>query len=352
MMIFPTICPRFLGIVSSCAALVTTAAQANLYWTATDAAGAYVMRAGGDGSNPTAIISGASKVRGPNGLEHAGGLLYWPDQQLNAVKQAGLDGSGVATFRLANNPYDVFRTGQQVYWTSQSGNYIDTQLAAGTGYQRLLAAPQVSAPYAIAVTAAHIYWSQVGGAGSIRRSDLNGANIVTIIPVAHVLDLQISGNFIYFADNNAPSAIKRANLDGSGVTTLVTGESGIGLVNGLCLTDDTLYWSAFSDEEGGGIRRADLNGGTVANLYNAPAGTLTRGVVFLPGIQFTEPVAAAGQFSFTLQVEPGKTYRIETSGNLNNWTEITNFVSSGTTFSLTNSIPAGPGQLFYRARTP
>jgi hypothetical protein len=348
----PTICPRFLGTAFACAALATTTAQADLYWTATDAAGAHVMRAGDDGSNPTAIISGASNVRGPNGLEHAAGLLYWPDQQLNAVKQASPDGTGVSTFRLANNPYDVFSTGQRVYWTSQSGNYIDTQLANGTGYQRLLASPQVSAPYAIAVTASHLYWSQVGGAGSIRRSDLNGANIVTIVAVAHVFDLQISGNLLYFADNNAPSAIKRANLDGSGLTTLVTGESGIGLVNGLCVTDDAIYWSAFSDANGGGIRRANLNGGNVVKLYNAPAGTAVRGVVVLPGIRFTDPVAAAGQFSFTLQVEAGKSYRIETSGNLNNWTEITNFISSGSTFSLTNAIPAGPGQLFYRARTP
>lgn len=351
-MFSPAIRSRIPGFIGAFAALATMTAQADLYWTATDAAGAYVMRAADDGSNPAAIISGLSNVRAPNGLEHAEGLLYWPDQQLNAVKQARPDGTGATTFRLANNPYDVFSTGQQVYWTSQSGNYIDTQSANGTGYQRLLASPQVSAPYAIAVTGSHLYWSQVGGAGSIRRSDLNGANIVTIIPTAHVFDLEVAGNFLYFADNNAPSAIKRAYLDGSGVTTLVTGESGIGLVNGLFVTDDAIYWSAFSDEAGGGIRRADLNGGNVANLYNAPAGTVVRGVVVLPGIRFTDPVAAAGEFSFTLQVEPGKTYRIETSGNLDNWTELTNFISSGTTFSLTNAIPAGPGQLFYRARTP
>jgi len=342
----------FLAAASLVAAASAASAQVNLFWTATDTAGAYVMRAGGDGSNPTAIISGASNVRGPNGLEHTDGLLYWPDQQLNAVKQASPDGTGVTTFRLASNPYDVFSTGQRVYWTSQSGNYIDTQLANGTGYQRLLASPQVSAPYAIAATASHLYWSQVGGAGSLRRSDLNGANIVTIVPVAHVFDLQVSGNFIYFADNNAPSAIKRANLDGSGITTLVTTTSGIGLVNGLLVTDDAIYWSALSDANGGGIRRADLGGGNVVNLYNAPDGTAVRGVVVLPGLLFSDPVAAAGKFSFTLHVESGKLYRIETSGDLDNWTEITNFVSSSTTFALTNNIPAGPGQLFYRARTP
>src|SRR5690606_36762535 len=140
----------------------------------------------------------------------------------------------------------------------------------------------------IAVTATHLYWSQVGGAGNIRGSDLNGANIVTIIPTAHVFDLQISANFLYFADDNTPSAIKRASLDGSGVTTLVTGESGIGLVNGLFVTGDAIYWSAFSHVEGGGIRRADLNGSNVVILYNASAGTVVRGVVVLPGIRFVD----------------------------------------------------------------
>ena len=36
--------------------------------------------------------------------ETANGLLYWPDQQLNAIKQVNPDGSDVATFATASNP--------------------------------------------------------------------------------------------------------------------------------------------------------------------------------------------------------------------------------------------------------
>lgn len=331
-------------------------AQTKLYWSSSDGTGAYIVRADADGSNRTNIVSGAANVRGPNGLETANGLLYWPDQQLNAIQQAKLDGSGVTTFASANNPYDVFGTAQQIYWTSQTGSYIDTQLTNGTGYQRLFTSATVSSPFAIEVTTSNIYWSQVNGSGSIRRADLNGSNIVTVIPNAFVYDFQVTSNYIYFADNNFPSAIKRANLNGTGITNLV---ADFGFYNGICVTSNALYWSALNDGNGGGIRRCNLDGSNPTNLYNAPGGTSVRGIVVLsdPVVaapaapRFTNSVAGPNGFTYTLIVEAGRTYRVETSGNLTNWTEITNFVSAGTNVTFTNTIPAGTN-LFFRARTP
>lgn len=334
-------------------------AQVRIFWTATDGSGAYVLRANADGSNPVPIVSGAANILGPNGLETANGLLYWPDQQLNAINQARLDGTDVSTFSAAQNPYDVFASAQQVYWTSQTDNYIDTRLTNGTGYLRVLAAPNVDRPFAIEATAAHLYWSRVSGSGSILRSDLTGGNIVTLIPNAYVYDLQVTANYIYFCNNNFPSGIKRANLDGSGVTNLVTDSFGIGLLNGICVTEDAIYWSALNDDYGGGIRRADLSGLNRTNLYNAPSGTAVRGVVVLAEAatpvnppRFTSTAMVSGQFIYTLQVETGRTYRVETSSNLTNWTEITNFVSAGTTVAFTNAVLPGATNLFFRARTP
>jgi hypothetical protein len=43
---------------------------------------------------------------------------------------------------------------------------------------------------------------------------------------------------------------------------------------------------------------------------------------------------------------------VETSANLTNWTGMTNFVSAGPTTTLTNVIPSGAANLFFRARTP
>lgn len=344
------------GLISLLLTLVSASAQVRIYWTATDGSGAYIVRANADGSNPVNIVSGIANVKGPNGLESANGLLYWPDQQLNAIQQANLDGSGVATFATANNPYDVFGTATQIYWTSLTGNYIDTQFTNGAGYQRILANPNVASPFAIEVTATNLYWSRVSGSGSILRSDLNGGNIVTLIPNAYVYDMQVTSNYIYFADNNYPSAIKRANLDGTGITNLV---ADFGFYHGICVTSNALYWAAFMDADGGGIRRVNLDGSNRTNLYNSPPGTQVRGVVVLPDMaappaspRFTSYATGPDGFAYTLQVESGRTYRIETSGNLTNWTEITNFVSAGTSVSFTNVMPAGVSKLFFRAWTP
>lgn len=338
----------------------TAAAQSKIYWTTTDGSGAYVVRANGDGSNPVTIVSGAANILGPNGLETANGLLYWPDQQLNAIQQANLDGTGVATFASASNPYDVFGTATQIYWNSQTGNYIDTQLTNGTGYQRIFSNPIVDRPLAIEVTMSNFYWSEVGSPGRLRRSDLNGSNIVTLIPNVDVRDFQITSNYIYFADVNYPGgALKRANLDGSSVTNLVTAPfGGVDLISGICVTSNTIYWSEYNVGSGGGIRRANLNGTGRVDVYNAPPGSGIRGVVVLPDVvalvqpSFSNVFVGPGGFTYSLQVESGKTYRIETSGNLTNWTEITNFVSAGTAVTFTNTIPPGASNLFFRARTP
>ena len=128
-----------------------------------------------------------------------------------------------------------------------------------------------------------------------------------------------------------------------------------------CVTSNALYWSEYIASGGGGIRRANLNGTSRTNLYTAPTGTVVRGIVVLesaappivvPAPVFTNAAAGPGGFAYTLLVQPGNTYRIYTSGTLTNWTEITNFVSAGTTATFTNAIPSGPTKFFFRARTP
>ena len=85
------------GVIALGVGVFSAAAQTKIYWTMTDNTGAYVVRADADGSNPANIVSGAANVVSPNGLETANGLLYWPDQGMNAIQQANLDGSDVAT---------------------------------------------------------------------------------------------------------------------------------------------------------------------------------------------------------------------------------------------------------------
>jgi len=90
------------------------------------------------------------------------------------------------------------------------------------------------------VTAGHIYWTNMGNPkrndGSIMRSDLNGKNMITIVPPGGTftpkqLQLEKKGGKLYWSDREG-MRVMRANLDGSEIETLVDtslGESRPGL---------------------------------------------------------------------------------------------------------------------------
>jgi len=79
------------------------------------------------------------------------------------------------------------------------------------------------------VAAGHIYWTNMGDPkrndGSIMRSDLNGKNIMTIVPPGGTftpkqLQLEKRSRKIYWSDREG-MRVMRANLDGSEIETLV-----------------------------------------------------------------------------------------------------------------------------------
>ena len=86
---------------------------------------------------------------------------------------------------------------------------------------------------ALDLSAGHIYWTNMGDPvrndGSILRSDLNGRNMVTIVPPGGTftpkqLQLEKKSGKLYWSDREG-MRVMRCNLDGSEVQTLVqTGE--------------------------------------------------------------------------------------------------------------------------------
>ena len=82
---------------------------------------------------------------------------------------------------------------------------------------------------AVDVTAGHIYWTNMGDPkrddGSIMRSDLEGGNIITIVPPGGTftpkqIQLEKSSRKLYWSDREG-MRVMRANLDGSEIETLV-----------------------------------------------------------------------------------------------------------------------------------
>ncbi len=88
---------------------------------------------------------------------------------------------------------------------------------------------------ALDVAAGHIYWTNMGDPekndGSIMRSDLDDANVITIVPPGGTftpkqLQLEKRSGKLYWSDREG-IRVMRANLDGSEIETLVNTSSGI-----------------------------------------------------------------------------------------------------------------------------
>lgn len=136
--------------------------------------------------------------------------------------------------------------------------------------------------------AGHIYWTNMGSLkandGSIDRADLDGSNIVNIVPIGGTftpkqLQLDKKNGKLYWCDREG-MRVMRCNLDGSKIETLVDTSQGdprpgpdatkwcVGIA--LDLEAGKLYWTQKgSDNAGQGrIFRADLEipkGQTPAN---------------------------------------------------------------------------------------
>ncbi len=59
-----------------------------------------------------------------------------------------------------------------------------------------------------------------------------------------------------------------------------------------------------------------------------------------------------GKFSLMLNLEPGRAYKVEASDNLETWTEIGSFTSSGAAETFLDETSADKPQRFYRLVLP
>jgi hypothetical protein len=341
----------FLVLQSSCFA------QSTIYWTERRADSwsgqfllALVVRGNADGSNPTAIAQGDTEIKGPNGLEYGNGFLFWPDEALHQIYKCDPDGKNVVPFMQVDNPSDIFIGKDRIYWTSNIENYLDSTKLDGTDKIRILSTPTITSPFAVEVTSSNIFWSEIEPKGRIRRSDLNGENIVTVVSNVYCTDIQIVGDFIYLADDYDPGAIKRAHLDGSNLTTVLPV-----VARSIYVTRDFIYWA-----EGGSVNRADLNGVNPKALYTPPSAlTWIGGVVALESMnvpfppKLGSPQVIGTTFVFSVQSEVGKTTYVEKASSVPSsaWNNVTTLTGAADPVLVTNTISTSAHSEFFRARS-
>jgi sugar lactone lactonase YvrE len=141
---------------------------------------------------------------------------------------------------------------------------------------------------AVDVESGHLYWTNMGNPklndGTILRSDLDGGNMVTIVPPGGTftpkqLQIEKQSGKLYWCDREG-MRVMRANLDGSGMETLVDTSAGdsrpgpdptkwcVGIA--IDVEQGKFYWTQKGDDNAGqgSILRANLDmphGRTAAN---------------------------------------------------------------------------------------
>ncbi len=121
-----------------------------------------------------------------------------------------------------------------------------------------------------------IYWTEERDLGWLRRSDLDGAHVESLVTTDIAVELKMgrpwaialdysSGDKIYWTEwihESGMGAIRRAGLDGSDVETLVTGLE-VPFDLALDAFEHKMYWT---DRQAGTVQRADLDGAGVETL--------------------------------------------------------------------------------------
>jgi len=119
-----------------------------------------------------------------------------------------------------------------------------------------------------------VYWADFN-TGNIRRANLDGSNPQTVVtspagPTGIAVD-QLHSRIYWLTLN----AIYSANFDGSNVQTVLPLSVSLGDRGGRAMTIDPIgqkmYWAVDpSDAARQGIRRANLDGSNVENVYTPP----------------------------------------------------------------------------------
>lgn len=231
---------------------------------------------GTPGASVQALVSGGANVKGPNGVEFLDGRVWWPDQQRQAIVSVNPDGSGIRAYD-APGVYDLDLHGGTLYWTANNDNLIyTTSDLAGSPTIGVFLSSGLDRPFAIDVAGSYVYWSEVASSNRIRRADMDGGNVTTLVTGIQSYDFEVNGQYIYATTTSGE--VVRTALDGSGKVTLA---SDLGFLNGIDVTDGGIYVSrlngvfqgaGFSTQGGGEIYRMGLDGSGLETLYVAPSG--------------------------------------------------------------------------------
>jgi len=242
------------------------------------AAGAGAFAGGSSGSGGTTADAGRGGTVGGAGAGSGGaaGSDGAAGGRAGAGAGAGAGSAGDSGNGAAGAPDEPEGT-LTVFYLDVGGSVMATDVVDPE--ERTIVEDAGQGPDGIAVDMeqGHIYWTGMGvpanDDGFIRRSDLDGTNIVTVVEPGGTytpkqLRIDHENGKLYWSDREG-MRVMRSNLDGSAIETLVTTGTGatdrqdnsnwcVGIA--LDLAGGYVYWSQKGPDNGmvGSLRRASL----------------------------------------------------------------------------------------------
>ena len=197
-------------------------AATSIYWVEWDSD--QILRGNADGSgNPLSCLAITANVSGM-AIDSDAGKMYWLERDLNRLRSANLNCSGVTTLSSALENADRLTLdlpAGKLYWTENNGtNRIRRANLNGTDVETVIGS--LGRPIGIAVDTVNgfVYWTELDSRG-VWRATLAGTNKTMIVPPVDAqstpLDIGVDPvrNKIYWAVNGI-GAIYSATLTGSG----------------------------------------------------------------------------------------------------------------------------------------
>lgn len=238
------------------------AAIGKMYWTLWDGT---VQRANIDGTNIETILPATPY---PNvhlvAIDSANGKLYFYNNV--AFMRANLDGTGVEIIVSDEGTFAVDWSANKVYWLTSNQSFSHSVYRAdltGANQEHLFDINDSAYVTLLGFesTNAKLYWHERNLCnGQIRRSDVDGGNIETLVPMTDCpfdIVLDSVGQKIYWSTGDSDvQTTTRSNLDGSQVEVFLSNASGeyyeaISVDGGA----GKLYWTSPDS-----IRRVNVDG--------------------------------------------------------------------------------------------
>lgn len=287
-----------------------------------------MFSSGLSGGGISSIITGGVDIDQPYGvtIDTASGYIYYVSQTDGLVQRADLDGSNVTTIADTGDGFTrpigitLDRRNQKLYVTDFTDDNVRSLNTDGTSVTIIAdSSDGVDEPLGIVVDeyAGKLYFVNQGTANNIKKCDLDGSNISTIVTGQtdpQEIGVHHGSGFIFWTVLGADDVL-RADLDGNNVSGIVT--TGFAALRGL-VVDPVNLKVMFADQGATDtITQVDFDGTDQQELLDNGAGTI-RGLgldqidILASTNLFIEGLFASGTIDlFTFAVNT-----VSTSGDL------------------------------------